>query len=119
MILRLLVVLFAVLALIGWADVERPLIRLATGRDLVRVVVVIPQHAEHRWLRVDGAVFTEDGENTWERVSWEQLDGANAPLQRTMQWTLPRRNPFDVGARRLNVSASVVCEQAEGQAYIP
>jgi hypothetical protein len=116
--MRPTLIVLAGLALIGLANVERPYLRLATGKELVRVVVVVPQHADHRWLRVDGAVFS-DTDTLWERTSWEQLEGADAPRSRTLEWHLPRANPYDVGARTLRVRASVVCETAEGQAYIP
>jgi hypothetical protein len=117
--MRLALALCALLAVIGWADVERPILRLATGRDEVRVVVIVPQHADHRWLRVDGAVFDAAGEAVWERASWEQLEGAQAPKSRTLWWRLPRANPYDVGARTLRVRAAVICETAEGAAFIP
>ncbi len=112
-------VVLAGLALIGWADVERPVLRLLTGRDEVLVTVIIPKHADHRWARFDGAVFDGNGDEVWARTSWEQLEGADAPLSRTLRWVLPRPTPFAEGARTLRVRASVVCETADGQAYIP
>jgi hypothetical protein len=122
-ITRLLLVLFALLAVIGWADVERPILRLATGRDLVRVTVIVQPHSDHRALLVSGAVFStnEDGESVpvWERTSGVQLEGASDKKAHSFEWQLPRASGFDVGARTLRVQAAVVCASAESQAYIP
>jgi hypothetical protein len=123
MITRLLLVLCALLAVIGWADVERPILRLATGREMVRVTVIVQPHSDHRALLVSGAVFqvTEDGESVpvWERTSGVQLEGADSPKSHSFSWSLPRVNAYDVGARTLTVQAAVVCASAESQAYIP
>jgi hypothetical protein len=119
MITRLLLVLCALLAVIGWADVERPILRLATGREMVRVTVIIQPDATYRALLVSGAVQNSDGDVTWERTSGVQLEGADSPKSHTFEWGLPRVNAFDVGARTLTVQAAVVCASAESQAYIP
>jgi hypothetical protein len=119
MITRLLLVLFALLAVIGWADVERPILRLATGRDLVRVTVIIQPDATYRALLVSGAVQNSDGDVTWERTSGVQLEGADSPKSHTFEWGLPRVNAFDVGARTLTVQAAVVCASAEARSYVP
>jgi hypothetical protein len=119
MITRLLLVLCALLAVIGWADVERPILRLATGREMVRVTVIVQPHSDHRALLVSGAVQNSDGDVTWERTSGVQLEGADSPKSHSFEWGLPRVNAFDVGARTLTVQAAVVCASAESQAYIP
>jgi hypothetical protein len=119
MITRLLLVLFALLAVIGWADVERPLLRLATGREEVRIVVIVPRHADHRALLVSGATADSEGNVTWERTSGVELDGDQAPASHTFLWQLPKPNLADVGSRTLTVQAAVVCASASGQAFIP
>lgn len=96
-----------------------PVIRLATGRNLVRVVIILDPHPEHRALLVSGAI-TDDEENvTWERTSGEQLEGSDSPRTHTFEWTLPKADPFTAGARTLNVRAAVICESAASQSYIP
>jgi phage-related tail fiber protein len=121
-ITRLLLVLFALLAVIGWADVERPILRLATGRDDVRVVVVVQPHSDHRALLASGTVWQEndDGElvDVWSRTSGVQLDGDRAPKSHTFRWTLPKSGGA-IGTRTLRVQAAVVCASAEGAAFLP
>jgi hypothetical protein len=121
--LRITTAVCAMLAVIGWADVERPILRLATGREMVRVTVIVTPHADHRALLVSGAVFVtnEEGESVpvWERTSGVQLEGASDKKSHSFEWNLPRANGFDTGARTLRVQAAVVCASAESQAYIP
>ena len=113
------IVVLAGLALVGWSDAERPVIRLLTGRDEVQVTIIIPRHGDHRWARYDGAIFDANGDELWARTSWEQLEGADAPLSRTLRWLLPRPSAFSEGPRTLKVRASVVCETADNQAFLP